>query len=322
MIKEFFIPCKSNNHRPGVLENNVFFILLVLIVGLKLASILNFHSYSGADIFNNISKPDIYQLINNERTAHGLVSLKSNPKLESAAALKLNDMFRNGYFGHNSPAGITPWYWLDKVKYDYHFAGENLAMNFKSSNSTVKAWMASETHRQNILLKDFNETGIALDRGVINGRETTVVVQLFGSAFKTAVKTAPKTIHLQKSIASVEPQVTNSELVSVRPASAVSKSDPISLQKVLGSVNLSGEDNSPEKFEDWSTGGYVFKNLLNTLSLYIAVGIAIILALKIFVAIKIQHPRLVAKGLVLVALALAALLVKDELFIINDLIIK
>ncbi len=64
--------------------------------------------------------------------------------------------------------------------YQYEFAGENLAKNFIFSQAVVDAWMASPSHRENILRNDYTEVGYAIVNGVLNGEETTLVVQMFG----------------------------------------------------------------------------------------------------------------------------------------------
>ena len=65
--------------------------------------------------------------------------------------------------------------------YNYTTSGENLAKNYTDSNSTVQAWMNSTTHRNNILNKDFEETGIALSGGIIDNQSTILITQQFGS---------------------------------------------------------------------------------------------------------------------------------------------
>lgn len=59
--------------------------------------------------------------------------------------------------------------------------GENIALgDFTSSQMMVNSWMKSPGHRTNILRNDFTETGIAVGKGVFNGREQWIGVQVFG----------------------------------------------------------------------------------------------------------------------------------------------
>ena len=60
--------------------------------------------------------------------------------------------------------GTTPWSWIEKENYDYNYAGENLAMDFQSAEKMEEAWMASPTHRANILNGKYREIGMAVRR--------------------------------------------------------------------------------------------------------------------------------------------------------------
>lgn len=48
-------------------------------------------------------------------------------------------------------------------------------------DSVVKAWMNSPTHRENLLSSRYQDIGIAVIDGSLGGRETTLVVQMFGT---------------------------------------------------------------------------------------------------------------------------------------------
>src|SRR5690606_29240443 len=69
--------------------------------------------------------------------------------------------------------------WLNDVNYKYSVAGENLAKNFADSSSTVDAWLASDTHRANVLEKRYTEVGFAVVQDVMNGRSTVLVVAYY-----------------------------------------------------------------------------------------------------------------------------------------------
>ena len=128
-----------------------------------------------------ITSEKVVELANAERSSQNLPALAVNNLLVKAAEDKLADMLKNNYFEHTSPAGLTPWHWLEKNNYEYKYAGENLAMNFLSAENQNKVWMESRTHRDNILNKHYQEIGVAVGQGVINGRETIVTVQEFGA---------------------------------------------------------------------------------------------------------------------------------------------
>ena len=131
---------------------------------------------------NQVFVDELIVLSNKERAAADLPELHVNDKLSTAAYQKALDMLANNYFAHTSPDGVTPWFWIDQEKYQYIYAGENLAINFLTPQVTHVAWMKSESHRENILNPHFDEVGIALARGVMNGKEAVIVVQMFGKS--------------------------------------------------------------------------------------------------------------------------------------------
>ncbi len=173
-----------------------------------IAIFVTFPALSNAKSFNS---SEIISLTNNERSNLGLDKLQENALLNQAALLKAQDMFSNQYFAHTSPAGINSWYWFDKVNYNYHFAGENLAINFTDSRDTVDAWMASPTHKANIINQNYAEIGVAVVSGNFEGHYAYIVVQEFGSQFN--IEKQALTSQKQKEIAYQNNQETNTEVL-------------------------------------------------------------------------------------------------------------
>jgi hypothetical protein len=130
----------------------------------------------------------LINLTNEARAQNGLPALTINPLLMTSAQEKSNDMFSKNYFAHTSPDGITPWYWFKAAGYNYVYAGENLAKNFATAEALFDAWMASSTHRANILSPNYVDIGIA-----IAANESVIyVTQHFGArAAAYAGATAP-----------------------------------------------------------------------------------------------------------------------------------
>ena len=147
----------------------------------------------------DITAENVIELVNKERKSRNLEILRENIQLFEAAREKSEDMIANNYFAHTSPKGITPWYWIEKNGYDYIYAGENLAINFSSSEEQHKAWMESLEHRKNIINPHYKEIGVAVKRGGINGKEAVITVQVFGARKSSAVTPPPKIINGAKS---------------------------------------------------------------------------------------------------------------------------
>ncbi|MEA2088453.1 MAG: CAP domain-containing protein [Patescibacteria group bacterium] len=128
-----------------------------------------------------ITSENLIKITNQERIRQKLKPLRVNKTLENAATNKANDLLKGQYFSHTSPEGKNFIEWIKEVKYDYLYAGENLAMDFITSEGVVKAWMQSKNHKANILSPYYTEIAIIVKSGILNKRFTTIAVQLFGT---------------------------------------------------------------------------------------------------------------------------------------------
>lgn len=123
----------------------------------------------------------LVSMTNSARAREGMGALTVNSELTSAAYNKAQDMLENQYFAHTSPQGKTPWDFIKSAGYDYVYAGENLAIGYTDAGELFSAWLASATHRENILNPNFREIGIAVVSGSYEGQETIFVAQEFGT---------------------------------------------------------------------------------------------------------------------------------------------
>jgi len=182
-IKTFFhrlfIPHEENNFRAKSLHTDFLTVYLVvaflMMIAFKQGSIHNVLGFA-----TDISVEKLAQLTNEQRQKNNLPPLSVNSALSLAAQKKAENMFQENYWSHYSPEGKTPWDFILGAGYKYEFAGENLAKNFLFSSGVVDAWMNSPTHRENLLKKDYTEVGYAIVNGILNGEQTTLVVQEFG----------------------------------------------------------------------------------------------------------------------------------------------
>jgi len=129
-----------------------------------------------------LEKEKILLWTNVYRTNNGVQELAENEILDEAAHQKVKDMFEKQYFEHISPEGIGAANIVEGLSYQYLIVGENLALgNFKDEKDLVDAWMASQGHKENILNSKFKEIGIAAEKGMFEGEETFLAVQIFAT---------------------------------------------------------------------------------------------------------------------------------------------
>ncbi len=181
-LLHLFIPHYSNNHHPKALHLDALLTYILVFAVLNLALRYLSHQYPQVlGYATDIRAESLLSETNERRQALGLTPLQLNEQLTQAAIRKAQDMFNHNYWAHNSPTGKTPWDFIVGSGYRYVLAGENLAKNFQNSDGVVEAWMNSSTHRDNIVKAGYREIGLAVVNGILNGEETTLVVQLFGT---------------------------------------------------------------------------------------------------------------------------------------------
>ncbi|HAM96507.1 MAG: hypothetical protein UR96_C0003G0009 [candidate division WS6 bacterium GW2011_GWC1_36_11] len=276
-MKNFFIPTQQNKYKPYLLRK-----IALVAYSLLLVFVNSFGGVFGIDQAqaSNITPSNIISLTNQERSANGLNTLKDNSKLAAAALAKANNMFEEQYWDHFGPNGETPWQYIRAEGYDYVYAGENLAKGFQTSEGVHEAWMASPTHAANIMSANYKDIGVAVVQGVLLGKQTTLVVQMFGnlttevaSATTGATKittsggTVIGTEHGDiKSIMITSP---TQSLISTDPGinvkGEVANSDGEYTVQVYDQSEVVGETSSKssnwefEKGSDWSEGSHLLK---------------------------------------------------------------
>lgn len=211
LIKHYLFPHASNNYKAKSLHVSslLFYVTLLLLIQFSVKTFKK----DNPDILGyskDVTVTRLLSLVNQKRQEAGLSSVELSPLLTTAATNKGNDMFTNNYWAHISPSGKTPWEFIRGAGYDYEYAGENLAKSFDTSDQVVAAWMNSPTHRANILKPEYTEMGLAVINGKLQGEETTLVVQEFGTRVvsKPVVRISPEAINPAKQAqAAVIPEV-------------------------------------------------------------------------------------------------------------------
>lgn len=197
-LRHVFTPHHSNNHRPQILHPEGLFILSLVLVGVlvctrlygatSLPTILGFAS--------SITASQVLDQTNQARASAGQPPLTMNAQLNQAAVSKGNHMCGEQYWAHIAPDGTTPWVFIKNAGYHYSVAGENLARDFADTPSMISAWLASPTHKANIMNDRYQEIGVAVIDCKLLGSDTALVVQMFGTqalGTPTTTSTAAKT---------------------------------------------------------------------------------------------------------------------------------
>lgn len=167
----------------------VLAILALLSVGAVAANAAGnpVRTLSGA----NQLESQVLRELNAIRRTHGLQLLRRSRPLSAAADSHSRAMGTFGFFGHSSRDGSAFW---KRVQRFYGpgsrgnwSVGENLLWSTTGldASGALKLWMASPSHRKNILTPRWREVGLSAltvqaAPGVFGGRDVVIITSDFG----------------------------------------------------------------------------------------------------------------------------------------------
>lgn len=276
-MKNFFIPTKHNDYKPYLLRKVAIVAYTFLLVFVNsFGGILGISKVEAS----NITPENIIKLTNQERAASGLNTLNTDSRLSAAALAKANNMFEEQYWDHFGPNGETPWQFIRAEGYNYVYAGENLAKGFQTAEGVHEAWMASPTHAANIMSPNYKDIGVAVVQGVLLGKQTTLVVQMFGNLTQEvagASTTGTKTTSSGNTVIGTEHGDIKSIMIT-SPAESAIVTDPSTNIKgevsnindkytvqisdnsnVIGETSSSSDNWEYSKGSDWAEGTHNIK---------------------------------------------------------------
>lgn len=212
-LVHLFIPHYSNNQKPKLLHPSTLLVFAFILSFLQV--LLHFLPKAGVRVLGyaaNISVDEVLRLTNQKRQEAGLPPLKLDPVLNQAAKNKGEDMLAKDYWAHVSPDGVEPWKFFLDAGYKYRYAGENLARDFSNAASAVDAWMASPSHRENLLSPKYEDVGLAVVEGDLGGVDTTIIVQLFGTRLAGSGEVSPVAKKEERTLLSAKAKVQEQEI--------------------------------------------------------------------------------------------------------------
>lgn len=293
LIRHLFLPHVSNNHRARLLQLDALIVYIFMLSFLQIA--VKFTHRQVPQVLGYAT--DIYaeQLLgstNQKRIEAGLTPLSMNDQLSQAAVSKAQDMFANNYWAHTSPNGKTPWDFITGSGYEYSVAGENLAKNFYSSQSVVDAWMASPTHKDNLLKSNYSDVGFAIVNGILNGEETTLVVQMFGSKSARRMAMSPPKVEAAPPAPDVQPpepveaEPVKTEIPNPVPGSE-SPSDPVVKEKPVVIPESAVTHTSLAQFQSIHISPFIDQNrVTKSISVFFLVSLLAVFALDLYFVYK------------------------------------
>ena len=302
-----FIPNQKNLWKPHIFRPKNLFGLAVILLVIKFVIFSWLAYYPQTSNFAIVTSSELIELANQTRIAQGMKPLIVSSKLTEAAEKKAMDMIKQNYFSHTSPDGLSPWYWVTRAGYKYSAAGENLAKDFSESEYVHQAWMNSPSHKANILNKNYQDIGIAVVRGDINGKETTVAVQFFGKI--TPIKTVATT--------KTEPSpIAKNDVNKIEIPVVVSNVQGEEIELLKGAEILKERGVMSTIVEETKdTFSSVVENsepLVQTILMIVLGLVSLTLILSVFINVGVQYPKMVLMVVVFIILITAIISFNGE----------
>lgn len=282
----------------------------LLMFALLLGAAFYAGSFLGKGQLAAVVTSTLVDLTNEDRVEENLPALTVNPTLVAAAKMKAEDMVEKGYFAHTSPEGVEPWHWFSEAGYDFSYAGENLAVNFSDSTNVERAWMDSPDHRANILNGRFTEIGIATAVGTYKGKETTFVVQMFGTPRPVAATPATETPIVRAETPVVPEEPATAIVEEAEDPGQIAVVEPVEETSVLGSEVASIQTTYSKPFDRILVSPQTLLHLIYVICALIILG-ALILTLK--TELKQHHKRHITAAVFLFAVMLVCLIIADRI---------
>jgi hypothetical protein len=310
-VKKYLIPHQGNDFKPHLLREYSVGVLSVIGFLLFCTSLGSNYVLNKTNLGASVVSSVLVDLTNEYRLENNGRALMVSADLEKAALMKAKDMAENSYFAHISPKGVTPWEWFSKVGYRFVYAGENLAINFDESVDVQKAWIASPTHKANLINDKFDEIGIATYQGIYKNQPTTFVVQMFGKRAQSkkapvvspAVEQNKKEPILNK-VATITPEV-KGQSISVEQAPVdLDAPAPVLLVNETDfavAYNLNENDTQPNSNDSVPKYSNLVERILVNYSrtiqhiyLFFIAIIYLVLILMVVIEFRIQHTKNIA----------------------------
>jgi uncharacterized protein YkwD len=110
---------------------------------------------------------ELHRGVNAVRAEQHLIPLERRADLDAVALAHSRDMVARHYLAHESPEGHNAVDRLEGARVGaFTLAAENIGITDRPdpNQEILRAWMASEVHRTNIVAPPFNATGIGIAR--------------------------------------------------------------------------------------------------------------------------------------------------------------
>ncbi|MFD0887573.1 protein kinase [Streptosporangium algeriense] len=108
---------------------------------------------------------EFVRLVNVQRRRAGCAPFRVDRRLVQSARAHSAEMAASDVFSHTSPDGRSPWQRMEAAGYR-NGGAENIGRGFATAAEAVRGWLASSSHRGNILNCSLKATGVGVMGGI------------------------------------------------------------------------------------------------------------------------------------------------------------
>ncbi|OQB05243.1 MAG: Cysteine-rich secretory protein family protein [bacterium ADurb.Bin212] len=119
---------------------------------------------NSCDLRKDLTRDNFLILINEYRLENNLPIFKTVVDLDNYAQFRANEMFTNQVMTHTTKASFSNWQKENGDKLiKFSSIGENIGSRTDSACGMMEAWKSSPTHNLNLLSKEYQFIGIAVE---------------------------------------------------------------------------------------------------------------------------------------------------------------
>ena len=119
---------------------------------------------------------ELLRRVNDYRVARGLNALIDSSALRDVARAHSMSMESDGYFGHESPEGLSAGARLTAAGVAWTVVGENLAKDISAPEAVLFAWLDSPDHRANLVAEEWTHAGVGWVSSPLRGTHYATLV--------------------------------------------------------------------------------------------------------------------------------------------------
>lgn len=138
-------------------------LLALVLTALHAGCSLRVARHNDIPLYVHENARSLVKIVNRYRERNGLPGLEWDESLYFVCLNHCNDMRERGYFSHYTPEYLSPFDRLENARFEYVYAGENIAWGQETPEKVLSDWLHSPAHKRNIESSLYTHHAVAYD---------------------------------------------------------------------------------------------------------------------------------------------------------------